>query len=106
MTLLEDEYEIRQAGSLLKRLKKAGFEEDETIGSFDFSFNPEVPAKTIKQLANCSYIEDRQNIFLMVSVGVGKSHIAQALGHAACRWDIRCSIQKLPQCLDTLTEAE
>lgn len=90
MTLLEDEYERRQSGSLLNRLKKAGFEEEKTLESFDFSFNPELPAKTIKQLANCSYIENRQNIFLMGPVGVGKSHIAQALGHVACRmgWDV------------------
>lgn len=90
MTLLEDEYERRQSGSLLNRLKKAGFEEEKTLESFDFSFNLELPAKRIKQLANCSYIENRQNIFLMGPVGVGKSHIAQALGHVACRmgWDV------------------
>lgn len=85
MTLLEDEYERRQSGSLLKRLRKAGFEEDKTLEGFDFAFNPQIPAKRIKQLANCSYIENRQNIFLLGPVGVGKSHIAQALGHVACR---------------------
>jgi len=84
MTLLEDEYERRQSGSLLKRLKKAGFEEEKTLEGFDFAFNPQIPAKRIKQLANCSYIENRQNIFLLGPVGVGKSHIAQALGHVAC----------------------
>lgn len=85
LTLLEDEYERRQSGSLLKRLRKAGFEEEKTLEGFDFAFNPEIPAKRIKQLANCSYIENRQNIFLLGPVGVGKSHIAQALGHVACR---------------------
>lgn len=85
MTLLEDEYERKQSGALLKRLKKAGFEEEKTLEGFDFAFNPEIPAKRIKQLANCSYIENRQNIFLLGPVGVGKSHIAQALGHVACR---------------------
>ena len=85
MMLLEDEYERRQSGRLLKRLKKAGFEEDKTIEGFDFSFNPQIPVKKIKQLANCAYIENRENIFLLGPVGVGKSHIAQALGHIACR---------------------
>jgi DNA replication protein DnaC len=85
MTLLEDEYERRQSGRLLKRLKKAGFEEEKTLEGFDFSFNPQIPAKKIKQLANCAYIEKRENIFLLGPVGVGKSHIAQALGHIACR---------------------
>jgi DNA replication protein DnaC len=85
MTLLEDEYERRQSGSLLKRLKKAGFEEEKTLEGFDFSFNPQIPAKKIKQLANCAYIDNRENVFLLGPVGVGKSHIAQALGHIACR---------------------
>lgn len=84
-TLLEDEYELRQSGRLLKRLKKAGFEEDKTLEGFDFSFNPQIPVKKIKQLANCAYIENKENIFLLGPVGVGKSHIAQALGHIACR---------------------
>lgn len=85
MMLLEDEYERRQSGRLLKRLRQAGFEEEKTIEGFDFSFNPQIPVKKIKQLANCVYIENKENIFLLGPVGVGKSHIAQALGHIACR---------------------
>ncbi len=55
------------------------------IEGFDFSFNPQIPAKKIKQLANCAYIDKRENIFMLGPVGVGKSHVAQALGHIACR---------------------
>ncbi|MFH1025652.1 MAG: IS21-like element helper ATPase IstB [Nitrospirota bacterium] len=85
MTLIEDEYERRQSGRLLKRLRQAGFEEEKTLEGFDFSFNPQIPVKRIKQLANCAYIENKENIFLLGPVGVGKSHVAQALGHIACR---------------------
>lgn len=85
MTLIEDEYERRQSGRLLKRLRQAGFEEEKTLEGFDFSFNPQIPVKKIKQLANCVYIDNKENIFLLGPVGVGKSHIAQALGHIACR---------------------
>jgi DNA replication protein DnaC len=81
MTLIEDEYERRQSGRLLKRLRQAGFEEEKTLEGFDFSFNPQIPVKRIKQVVNCVYIENKENIFLLGPVGVGKSHIAQALGH-------------------------
>ncbi len=86
-SLLEDEYERRQSGKLLKRLRKAGFEEEKTLEGFDFSFNPQIPSKRIKDIANCSFIDRRENIFLLGPVGVGKTHIAQALAHIACRME-------------------
>ena len=85
MTLIEDEFERRQSRQLVRRLKKAGFDGEKTLEGFDFSFNPQIPAGKIKQLSNCAYIERRENIFFLGPVGVGKSHLAQALGHIACR---------------------
>ena len=64
MTVLEDEYERRQARSLVKRLKNAGFEEEKTLEGFDFSFNPQFPVKRINALANCTYLDRHENVFL------------------------------------------
>jgi len=65
MMLVEDEYERRHWGRLIKRLRTAGFEEEKTLEGFDFGFNPQIPVKRVKQFANCVYIEKKENIFLL-----------------------------------------
>jgi DNA replication protein DnaC len=44
-----------------------------------------VPKAKVLDLATCTYVERRENVLLLGPTGVGKSHIAQALGHRACR---------------------
>ena len=52
---------------------------------FDFNFNPKVPAQYVRDLATCQFIERKQSIVFCGPVDVGKTHLAQALGHQACR---------------------
>ena len=83
--LVQDEVERREAKKLNLRLTRASFEEEKTLEGFDFSFNPKLNAKLIRDLGNCVFIEKKEHVLLYGSAGVGKSHIAQALGHQACR---------------------
>ena len=83
--LVQDEIERREAKKLNLRLSRASFEEEKTLEGFDFSFNPKLNAKLVRDLGNCSFIENKEHVLLYGSAGVGKSHIAQALGHQACR---------------------
>jgi len=83
--LVQDEVERREAKKLNLRLTRAAFEEEKTLESFDFSFNPKLNAKLIRDLGNCAFIGRKEHVLLYGSAGVGKSHIAQALGHHACR---------------------
>jgi len=83
--LVQDEIERREVKKLNLRLSRASFEEEKTLEGFDFSFNPKLNAKLVRDLGNCSFIEKKEHILLYGSAGVGKSHIAQALGHQACR---------------------
>jgi DNA replication protein DnaC len=83
--LLADEVERREAKQLQMRLRRAQFEHDKTLEDFDFSFNPKVQKAKVIDLATCAFIERRENVLLIGPSGVGKSHIAQALGHRACR---------------------
>jgi DNA replication protein DnaC len=83
--LLSDEVERRDSKQLESRIRRASFEGARSLEDFDFHFNPEIPKAKIIDLATCSFVERHENVLLVGRTGVGKSHIAQALGHRACR---------------------
>lgn len=84
LRLLSDEVERRDAKMLDQRVRRANFEHAKTLEDFDFHFNPEVPKAKVIDLATCGFIDRRRNALLIGPSGVGKSHIAQAIGHRAC----------------------
>jgi DNA replication protein DnaC len=83
--LLTDEIERRDNKQLTMRLAKSRLDQTKTLETFDFGFNTKIQASLIKELASCGFVEKKQNIFILGPSGVGKSHLAQAFGHQACR---------------------
>ncbi len=83
--LLADEVERREAKQLMQRIRRANFEHEKTIEDFDFTFNASIPKAKALELATCAFVERRDNVLIVGPTGVGKSHLAQALGHRACR---------------------
>jgi DNA replication protein DnaC len=83
--LCEDEISRRQATSITRRLRKARFEEQATLEGFDFNAAPKLPAAQIRDLAALRWLHAAESVILYGPVGVGKSHVAQALGHLAIR---------------------
>jgi DNA replication protein DnaC len=84
-TLLTDEIERRENKQLILRLSRSRLDQNKTLETFDFKFNPKLQVSLIKELSLCGFIEKKENIFILGSSGVGKSHLAQAIGHQACR---------------------
>jgi DNA replication protein DnaC len=85
LRLLSDEVERRDGKQLDQRMRRANFEGSRSLEDFDFHFNAKIPKSKIIDLATCAFVERKENVLLVGRPGVGKSHIAQALGQRACR---------------------
>lgn len=83
--MLTDEIERRNHRQLTLRLAKSRLNQNKTMETFDFAFNPKVQVPLVRELSLCEFIERKENIFILGPSGVGKSHLAQAIGHEACR---------------------
>jgi DNA replication protein DnaC len=83
--LCEDEVSRRASVSLAKRVRRARFEEQATLEGFDFQASPKLPAAQVRDLAALRWLHAGESVILYGPVGVGKTHIAQALGHLAIR---------------------
>jgi len=83
--LLEDESERRAQKQLALRIRRAALNATKTLEDFDFKFNPTINRQQVLHLASCDYIRQKRNALLCGPTGVGKTHLAQALAHEACR---------------------
>jgi len=100
--LCEDEIARREAAAVERRIRRARFENPVTIEDFNFSYNPKIPAATIRDLATLRFIDAGQSVILHGPVGVGKTHIAQALAHQACRRGYTAAFTKTSRLLADL----
>jgi DNA replication protein DnaC len=83
--LLHDEVARRDQKKLGARLARAGFALGKTLESFNFDLLPKLNRAHMHDLATGRYIDEKVCILMVGQTGVGKSHLAQALGHCAAR---------------------
>ena len=83
--LLEDEVERRAQKQLALRLHRAAVNTTKTLESFDWNFNPSLNRQQVLQLASGDYLRRKRNVLICGPAGTGKSHLAAALSHEACR---------------------
>ena len=81
--LVQDEVARREQKKYAMRIRRAGFRINKTLESFDLDFNPKLNRAQLKELASCSFIEEKVAVLIAGPSGTGKSHLAQALGHCA-----------------------
>ena len=83
--LLEDELERRHQRTQTRRQKEAGFEYLKTLADFDFAAVPTLDRALVLEMATCSFLTAKENWLICGPTGVGKSHLATAIGYEAIR---------------------
>ena len=100
--LCHDEIARRESEAINRRIRRAAFEQQATLEGFDFAANPKLPAAQIRDLAALRWLAAGESVVLYGPVGVGKSHVAQALGHLAIRQGADVRFLKTSRVLATL----
>lgn len=78
--LVEEEFQAKREKTVSMRTALARFPYVKTLESFDFKFQPSLDPKRVKELAQCRFIPNGENVVLLGPPGVGKTHLAIALG--------------------------
>lgn len=104
--LLDQELHNRAQNRLNRQLKQAKFPLTKTVEDFDFSFQTSITKKQVNQWLSCHWIEQRENKILMGPPGVGKTHLAIALGHAAIFEHFKVIFYTLQQLMEQMIIAE
>ena len=83
--LIGDEVARRENKKFSMRLRRAQFRTTKTLEQFDFARLPKLNRALIQDLASGRYLHERAPVLVVGPSGIGKSHLAQALGHCAVR---------------------
>ena len=103
--LISDELTRRADRLLERRRKQAGFRDaNQTLDNFDFAFNPKMNRSLVFDLASGAFIGRREDALFLGPGGSGKSHLAQAIGHAAIQQGYRVLYRETHVLLDELAE--
>ncbi len=83
--LVDRETDLRQTRQMQARLRKAKLRQNAVIEDVDFKQPRGLDRSQVLQLATCQWIKQKQNLLITGPTGVGKSYLACALSHTACR---------------------
>jgi DNA replication protein DnaC len=105
-TLVSDELQRRQDRLFARRHAHARFRDaDRALDTFNFTFNKKLDRALVFELATARFIQQREDVLFLGPPGTGKSHLAQALGHAAIQQGYRVIYREAHTLLEEITDA-
>jgi DNA replication protein DnaC len=102
--LLTTEIQGREESRIKTSLRLSGLPLGQTLTNFDFAFQPSIERGKIETLATCQWVRDQQCVLLLGPPGVGKTHLAVALGVAAIERGCSVSFFRVEQLLHLLRQ--
>jgi DNA replication protein DnaC len=106
LQVVELELIERERKAAERRLKAARFPAPKTLDEFDFAARPSVNKPLLLDLARGDYLTKRENVLFVGPSGTGKTHLATALGLAACARGKRVRFWRVTELITTLREAD
>jgi DNA replication protein DnaC len=100
--LVNEEVAARDATQRDIRLRAARFPGLKTLHGFDFTFQPAVNEARVRMLANLDFVRSAENLVFLGPSGVGKSHLAVALGYAAVEAGLNVRFTTAQELADSL----
>ena len=83
--IFSEEARSKRQSAYEKQTQMSGFPIKKTLEDFDFGFQPSIDKRQIDELATMRFVENAENIVFLGSPGVGKTHLANALGMVAAK---------------------
>lgn len=106
LRLLEIEVQSKIERSINRKMQIAGFPQVKHLEDFDFTYQPQLNEKLIRELASLDFLNEAKNILFVGAPGVGKTHLAIALGIKAVQQRKRVLFFTAEQLTSTLASAE
>jgi len=103
--LLEQEVEDKQNRNVVLKTRLARFPYQKSLADFDFSFQPSIDQRKIRDLASMRFLEEAENVIFLGPPGVGKTHLAVALGLEAIKKGFTVTFITLQDLLSALNKA-
>lgn len=101
--LVDAEWSHRENIRVVRALREAKLKHSQAcVESIDYSAARQLDKATMRQLATCRWVREHQSILITGATGVGKSYLACALAHQACRNGFRALYRRAPRLFDEL----
>ena len=104
--LIEGEAAQRQDRAVARRIKAARFPVIKTLESFRFDWPKKINRLQVQDLFRLQFLQDQANVILLGLVGLGKTHLATALGYAACQQGYSVLFANAFYVINTLSAAQ